>query len=657
MDKLSQRNRVIQFLYWCRILDNGWCRTVLHDKRQWIIFTIYRISGLSWVHFVKRWTIFWAEVTTSYLRRKFGVVIRIESVNKDNCQSWVRVSHGLNKLVTDLSNNVNDNEQEISEMRFEDFAFKTNVFDCKSRSKAKVKPRRRPAHLQELHISERFWTVIETEIIRRLPNVKTTEYSSSTRSSTSRRRWSDWNLEMKRLSSEPFCAFSTLVWCNVEECNGKRRRKQEKISVLCWCIRRNSLLLSCSRSFRMQSLQHKVNSEQFLRIQLSCRLCDQFTLHKFRMYTRRTFEQKTDGILYVCGTSEQRTQRSEQNWFGSTASCMVPSESERNTKTRCNWPTWNFLKRKDLSSMKHDRTQSFFTTHFQFIVSWRQPWWELEKSFTSKDLRHFDFLRRFLVQTFGWKNWAQKLLELVKIPNKPKQKSKTRFVNTERFVNSCVPVSVECLDQDKDADENVDADHVRTVGLVKSGQSIGSFTQREEIDIDFRVSALPYAVVKQAGNFVFAFSWRRLRVIFVEKHFKPICSRITSTTHSVKNQRWWFVKCAMWSCSIYAIQIHKCANFCLRCDTIDDSGVLTQRHDDEDKCAKWFETWDGTWDVDRLCSWEVRTTMNNLETVENKTCMCIVLYFWQAHHSVYTQLDQLACFTQAHPRNTLISSK
>ena len=30
---------------------------------------------------------------------------------------------------------------------------------------------------------------------------------------------------------------------------------------------------------------------------------------------------------------------------------------------------------------------------------------------------------------------------------------------------------------------------------------------------------------------------------------------------------------------------------------------------------------------------------------------------WQAHHSVYTNLDQLACFTQAHPGNTLISSK
>ena len=55
--------------------------------------------------------------------------------------------------------------------------------------------------------------------------------------------------------------------------------------------------------------------------------------------------------------------------------------------------------------------------------------------------------------------------------------------------------------QDKDADENVDADHVRTGRPVESEQSIDLFTQREEIDIDFRVSGLPHAVVKQAENF------------------------------------------------------------------------------------------------------------------------------------------------------------
>ena len=62
-------------------------------------------------------------------------------------------------------------------------------------------------------------------------------------------------------------------------------------------------------------------------------------------------------------------------------------------------------------------------------------------------------------------------------------------------------MSVKRLDQDNDADENVDADHVRTVRPVESEQFIDLFTQRGDIDIDFRVSGLPHAVVKQAENF------------------------------------------------------------------------------------------------------------------------------------------------------------
>ena len=53
-----------------------------------------------------------------------------------NSHSWVRISHGLNKLVTDLIDKENDNsEQETS-------TTKTEVFAIASRSKAEVKPRR-----------------------------------------------------------------------------------------------------------------------------------------------------------------------------------------------------------------------------------------------------------------------------------------------------------------------------------------------------------------------------------------------------------------------------------------------------------------------------------------------------------------------------------
>ena len=107
------------------------------------------------------------EVTTSYFQGKYGVGIRIGSVNNDNSHSWVRISHGLNKLVTDLSNKEHDdNEQETSELQFEDCALKTNVLAFASRSKAKAKPQRRTfasSFTETVPIGERIWTDIEPQ--------------------------------------------------------------------------------------------------------------------------------------------------------------------------------------------------------------------------------------------------------------------------------------------------------------------------------------------------------------------------------------------------------------------------------------------------------------------------------------------------------------
>ena len=64
------------------------------------------------------------------------------------------------------------------------------------------------------------------------------------------------------------------------------------------------------------SLQDNVLiADDFFEFILSHRMCNQFTAHhKFRTRTGRTeLEQKTDGILDVCGSYEQRTKRSEQD--------------------------------------------------------------------------------------------------------------------------------------------------------------------------------------------------------------------------------------------------------------------------------------------------------------------------------------------------------
>ena len=111
------------------------------------------------------------EVTTSYLQGKHGVEIRIESVNNDNSHSWVRISHCLNKLVTDLIDKKYDNnEQETS-------TTKTEVFAIASRSKAKAKPRRPSTTCSSSRIIptlERTWIDIDprTQIGQSLPSGK-----------------------------------------------------------------------------------------------------------------------------------------------------------------------------------------------------------------------------------------------------------------------------------------------------------------------------------------------------------------------------------------------------------------------------------------------------------------------------------------------------
>ena len=83
-------------------------------------------------------------------------------MNKDNSHSWVRISHGLSKLVTDLSNKEDDNnEQETSEVQFEEYALKLNAGDVACRSKGKAKPQRRDSassSTKTFPIGERTWT-------------------------------------------------------------------------------------------------------------------------------------------------------------------------------------------------------------------------------------------------------------------------------------------------------------------------------------------------------------------------------------------------------------------------------------------------------------------------------------------------------------------
>ena len=94
----------------------------------------------------------------------------------------------------------------------------------------------------------------------------------------------------------------------------------------------------------------------------------------------------------------------------------------RNIKTRCIGLTSILLWRKGWSSIRRDRTPSFFTKHSQRIVSRKLFGWKLEKSYTREYMRHLGLLQRFPWNMIRWRNWVQKLLDNQKEKLLDKQK-------------------------------------------------------------------------------------------------------------------------------------------------------------------------------------------------------------------------------------------
>ena len=64
------------------------------------------------------------EITTSFQHFKYGIEVRIESVNKDNSHSWVRISYGTIKYVIDSI------EDDTKSCRFTRRGKCTNKLEC-----------------------------------------------------------------------------------------------------------------------------------------------------------------------------------------------------------------------------------------------------------------------------------------------------------------------------------------------------------------------------------------------------------------------------------------------------------------------------------------------------------------------------------------------
>ena len=99
------------------------------------------------------------EVTTTFQHFKYGIEIRIESVNQDDSHSWIRISYGTVKYVID---SIEDNtaipadpqEEQISQIS-------TSVVAARSKAKVKPQPRELAGTTATIPIHQRRWIDIE----------------------------------------------------------------------------------------------------------------------------------------------------------------------------------------------------------------------------------------------------------------------------------------------------------------------------------------------------------------------------------------------------------------------------------------------------------------------------------------------------------------
>ena len=187
---------------------------------------------------------------------------------------------------------------------------------------------------------------------------------------------------------------------------------------------------SSSRSFRTQShwsfiTGQCINSERF-RVHLSINL---HSIMNSRLTPGGQNLSKRQTVLFI-SVDPMNKKHKDPDEIDLNAPRLAWYKQEvwkKPSKKRCIGSTSDLLKGKDFSSIKHDRTQSSFTTRFQLILSRGLSRWKLENSNTREYLRHFDHLKRFPFKIIGWKNWIQKLLEVVKTPSKPNQRPKIQF--------------------------------------------------------------------------------------------------------------------------------------------------------------------------------------------------------------------------------------
>ena len=440
----------------------------------------------------------------------------------------------MNKFVTDLSNKEDDDhEQETSEMQFEEFALKTNVLAFARRSDAKAKPRRRTSTCSSTRtkpICERSWTAIfEPETYSLVARPVSKQLSTLLRHGHLPREEDGaiefWRLkEYLRIDLVQSQHWSAEMWKSKMAGGGGNKK------IFQCCTDPSGQEILYLRALQGHSGRNPIDPS----LQANVLIPNNFFEHIYHIGCAVNLHSITKSGVTPGG---QILSKSQTVFFTS----VDPLSKDRKDPDVIDLDAPRFAWEKQKVWMKHQNTvywvdielaqqkgYKFYQTRSNTIILFDTfPAYSIPKAIMMETgeiiyekvyaspgpppkISIKDIWRKELDSEVAGRNEDSQqtqprsktqLLSTAR-PVKSKQPSgsltqeiekdvlfgcESTNVSTVRPVKSCVPVFVERLDKDQDADENVDTDQISTIRHV-SGKSIGLFTQREEIDIDFRVS-------------------------------------------------------------------------------------------------------------------------------------------------------------------------
>ena len=436
-------------------------------------------------------------------------------MNKDHSHSWVRISHG-NKLVTNLNNKEqDDNEQDTSEMQFEDCALKSNARAFASRSKAKAEPQRRTSansSTNTILVGERIWTDIEPQ------DYSSIDYPVLTQLSTLLRqghlpRGDDGAIEFWRLKD---CLRYHLCILNMGLMKSGRAAWQEEEET-----RKDfSIVLIFQEKFFTLELSLQENvviPDGFFKYiyHVGCPINLHSIINSGLISGGQNFSKRQTVFFLLVDLMDKEHKDLDTIDLRAPRLAQYMQTAWKRHEEAKNWVDIKLAQQKGLKFYQ-TRLNAFILHEtltaycFQKVVRMEIGAVIYEKVYASPRSPPKISLKHDWMKDLGSEVARQTERFQPTQPNPNPIHRTGRLVETEqtsfssaqeidaRFSLDCesTNLSVERLDKDKDTDKDVDADRVRTVRPV-----VGHWShQFEEIDIDFRVSGLPHAVVKQAEN-------------------------------------------------------------------------------------------------------------------------------------------------------------